>query len=122
MILVELDSRARADGRTSSDATRALSSGQSESSSASSTGRVMGGWFAIWDAYRRCLRKRNVDVDVPRRLHKLLASSGDFENIVSEEISVPIGFFPKGTEHAQNLFSFVPSLLRTEATCSSLRA
>jgi len=55
------------------------------------------GWCALWDVYRTCLKTRNIDVDVPKRLKKQLSATGSFSQVIEEVINLPIGFFPKGT-------------------------
>jgi hypothetical protein len=85
LILIEFELHPRADGKTASELSR--------------TGHASGlpGWFALWDVYMGCLRERHIDVDVPKRLKKLLAASGEFHKIVTDDVNIPIGFFPKGT-------------------------
>ncbi|KIJ16935.1 hypothetical protein PAXINDRAFT_168378 [Paxillus involutus ATCC 200175] len=83
VILIEPDSEPIADGKTATELTR---SGQPSG---------MRGWFALWEAYRQCLRDKGIDVAVPPELPSLVAATGDFEDVVSQEGNIPIGFWPK---------------------------
>lgn len=84
VILIEPDSEPVADGKSATELTR---SGQPSG---------MRGWFTLWEAYRKCLRDLGVDVNVPPELANLVAMTGVFDKIVSQEGNVPIGFWPKG--------------------------
>jgi hypothetical protein len=86
VILIEPDSEPIADGKSASHFTR---SGQPSG---------MRGWFALWESYRKCLRDKGVDVGVPLELSNLVASTGAFDRIVSQEGNIPIGFWPKGID------------------------
>ncbi|EIW85136.1 S-adenosyl-L-methionine-dependent methyltransferase [Coniophora puteana RWD-64-598 SS2] len=83
VILIEPDTEPLADGKSASELRR--------------TGQPSGmrGWFTLWEEYRQCLREKGIDVDVPPQLANLLASTGAFEQIVSQEGNIPIGFWPK---------------------------
>ncbi|KAH0827166.1 hypothetical protein J3R83DRAFT_4857 [Lanmaoa asiatica] len=83
VILIEPDSEPIADGKNATELTR---SGQPSG---------MRGWFALWEAYRKCLRDQGIDVNVPPELANLVATTGVFDNIVSQEGNIPIGFWPK---------------------------
>ncbi|KIK96226.1 hypothetical protein PAXRUDRAFT_826169 [Paxillus rubicundulus Ve08.2h10] len=83
VILIEPDSEPIADGKTATELTR---SGQPSG---------MRGWFALWEAYRQCLRDKGIDVTVPPELSTLVAATGDFEGIGSQTGNIPIGFWPK---------------------------
>jgi hypothetical protein len=54
------------------------------------------GLFALWAAYRKCLTIKGVDVEVPARLQKLVSATGAFQKVCSQDLVVPIGFWPKG--------------------------
>ena len=84
VILIEADSEPIADGKSATELTR---SGQPSG---------MPGWFALWEAYRQCLRDKGVDVNVPPELENLVTTTGAFDKIVSQEGNIPIGFWPKG--------------------------
>jgi len=83
MILIEPDSEPIADGKSATQLTR--------------SGQPLGmrGWFALWEAYRQCLRDKGVDVNVPPELANLVTATGEFDNIVPQEGNIPIGFWPK---------------------------
>ncbi|KAF8136589.1 S-adenosyl-L-methionine-dependent methyltransferase [Boletus edulis] len=83
VILIEPDSEPIADGKSATELTRC---GQPSG---------MRGWFALWEAYRQCLRDKGVDVNVPPELANLVATTGAFDKIVSQEGNIPIGFWPK---------------------------
>lgn len=68
------------------------------------------GWHAFWDQYRRCLAGHGVDTSVPTRLPSLLADTGAFDNIVAQEVAIPIGFWPKGAPFC---------VLASSCSCSS---
>ncbi|KAF8625789.1 hypothetical protein AX15_005177 [Amanita polypyramis BW_CC] len=53
------------------------------------------GWCTLWKLYRECLRRQGVDVTVPQRLSELLSATQAFENIVTHEGHVPVGFWPQ---------------------------
>ncbi|KAF9535292.1 S-adenosyl-L-methionine-dependent methyltransferase [Crepidotus variabilis] len=55
----------------------------------------MHGWITLWDTYRKCLRRQNIDVTVPERLSELLSEAGAFESVIIREGNVPVGFWPK---------------------------
>lgn len=82
--MIEVDSEPVADGKTATELTR---SGQPSG---------MRGWFALWEAYRQCLRDKGVDVRVPPELANLVAATGAFDKIVSQEGNIPIGHWPRG--------------------------
>ncbi|TFK76384.1 S-adenosyl-L-methionine-dependent methyltransferase [Pluteus cervinus] len=52
------------------------------------------GWETLWETYRTCLRRHGIDVTVPERLADLLAEAGEFEDIVTSEGNIPVGFWP----------------------------
>ena len=54
------------------------------------------GWHAFWEQYRRCLTGNGIDTTVPTRLPSLLAATGAFDDIVAQEATIPVGFWPKG--------------------------
>ena len=54
------------------------------------------GWHAFWEQYRRCLTGNGIDTTVPTRLPGLLAATGAFDDIVAQEATIPVGFWPKG--------------------------
>lgn len=54
------------------------------------------GWHAFWEQYRRCLVGNHIDTTVPTRLGSLLQATGAFDDIVAQEATVPVGFWPKG--------------------------
>ena len=56
----------------------------------------MQGWFRLWDTYRNCLRRHNIDVTIPERLSDLLTEAGGFESVIVREGNVPVGFWPQG--------------------------
>ncbi|KAF9013873.1 S-adenosyl-L-methionine-dependent methyltransferase [Cyathus striatus] len=56
---------------------------------------ILTGWSAFWKMYRGCLERQGIDVTVPQRLHELVATTGEFENIVVREGNIPVGFWPK---------------------------
>ena len=84
VILIEPDSEPIADGKSATELTR----------SAQPSG--MRGWFALWEAYRQCLRDKGIDVNVPPELAHLVAATGAFDKIVAQEGNLPIGHWPKG--------------------------
>lgn len=84
VILIEPDSEPIADGKTATELTR---SGQPSG---------MRGWFALWEAYRRCLREKAIDVSVPPQLASLVSATGAFDKVVTQEGHIPIGHWPKG--------------------------
>jgi len=53
------------------------------------------GWHSFWEQYRRCLSGNGIDTTVPTRLGQLLEASGAFNDIVSKEATIPVGFWPK---------------------------
>lgn len=83
VILIEPDWEPVADGKTATDLTR---SGQPSG---------MRGWFALWEAYRRCLTDKGIDMATPRQLSSLLTNTRAFDRIVTQEGNIPIGFWPK---------------------------
>ncbi|KAG1827210.1 S-adenosyl-L-methionine-dependent methyltransferase [Suillus subaureus] len=83
VILIEPDTEPIADEKSASHFTR---SGQPSG---------MRGWFTLWENYRRCLRNKGIDVNIPPELSNLVASTGAFDRIVSQEGNIPIGFWPK---------------------------
>lgn len=54
------------------------------------------GWHAFWEQYRRCLAGNGIDTSVPTRLGSLLNATEAFTSVVSQEATVPVGFWPKG--------------------------
>jgi ubiquinone/menaquinone biosynthesis C-methylase UbiE len=84
VILIEPDTEPIADEKSASHFTR---SGQPSG---------MRGWFTLWETYRKCLRDKGIDVNIPPELSNLVASTGAFDRIVSQEGNIPIGFWPKG--------------------------
>ncbi|PFH54301.1 hypothetical protein AMATHDRAFT_135556 [Amanita thiersii Skay4041] len=54
------------------------------------------GWFTLWNTYKGCLRLKGVDVTVPQQLSELLAMTQAFEDIVTHDGNVPVGFWPQG--------------------------
>jgi hypothetical protein len=63
----------------------------------------MSGWRTLWDTYRACLNRLQVDSSVPRSLSDLLVSIGTFENIIHRSNPVPVGFWPQGNSRQNNL-------------------
>lgn len=51
---------------------------------------------AFWEQYRRCLTGNGIDTTIPTRLSQLLEASGAFNDIVSKQATIPIGFWPDG--------------------------
>ena len=62
------------------------------------------GWHAFWEQYRRCLAGNHIDTTVPTRLGALLRATGAFEDIVAQEATLPVGFWPKGGTDPQNFY------------------
>lgn len=81
ILLIEPDLVPRIDGRTASDG-----SGDSD----------LHGWLTFWETYRACLRSREIDTTVPLRLVDILAATQAFENIVTRDCDIPVGFWPSG--------------------------
>lgn len=54
------------------------------------------GWLTFWETYRNCLRSKGIDPTVPQHLVNLLAATEAFENIVTRDCDVPVGFWPGG--------------------------
>lgn len=79
ILLIEPDLVPRIDGRTASDG-----SGDSD----------LHGWLTFWETYRACLRSREIDTTVPLRLVDILAATQAFENIVTRDCDIPVGFWP----------------------------
>lgn len=65
------------------------------------------GWHAFWEQYRRCLTGNGIDTTVPTRLPGLLSATGAFDDIVAQEATIPVGFWPKGADAFY--FSLLPS-------------
>lgn len=90
VLLVELDSQPVADGKRAPEG----------APGAGAPGFASGapGWFAVWDAYRRALITRGIDVAVPRRLGQLIWATRayDMSKTFAHEADIPIGFHPKG--------------------------
>lgn len=61
-----------------------------------SSGASGSGWVAIWDAYRKSLKGKGINVRTPERLRKFLQSADLFDNITSQQADVPVGFWAKG--------------------------
>jgi hypothetical protein len=61
------------------------------------------GWLTLWETYRACLRGQGIDTTVPRRLVDLLTATQAFENIVTQDCDVPVGFWPGGKRLALKL-------------------
>lgn len=57
------------------------------------------GWQAFWGQYRRCLQENRIDTTVPTRLGSLLRATDAFEEIVAQEATLPVGFWPRGAVH-----------------------
>ena len=53
------------------------------------------GWHAFWEQYRRCLTGNGIDTTVPTRLPSLLSATGAFDDVVAQEATIPVGFWPK---------------------------
>ncbi|KAL5489878.1 hypothetical protein ACEPAI_4710 [Sanghuangporus weigelae] len=53
------------------------------------------GWHAFWEQYRRCLQGNHIDTTVPTRLGALVRVTDAFEEIVAQEATLPVGFWPK---------------------------
>lgn len=68
------------------------------------------GWHAFWEQYRRCLVGNHIDTTVPTRLGSLLQATGAFDDIVAQEATVPVGFWPKGARLLYLLFSFTSAI------------
>jgi len=56
---------------------------------------ILDGWNTLWRMYRECLRRQGIDVMVPQRLHELLAATQAFEDIVTHDGNIPVGFWPE---------------------------
>lgn len=69
------------------------------------------GWHAFWEQYRRCLVGNHIDTTVPTRLGSLLQATGAFDDIVAQEATVPVGFWPKGAG-LMSFFFFCSALMR----------
>ncbi|KII84471.1 hypothetical protein PLICRDRAFT_118008 [Plicaturopsis crispa FD-325 SS-3] len=82
VLLVELELEAMADGRMASEF-------QGYSG--------LSGWFSLWEAYQYCLKRRGIDVNVPKKLGRLLEEAASFRNITVRVDSVPIGFWPRNS-------------------------
>jgi SAM-dependent methyltransferase len=54
------------------------------------------GWLTFWETYRACLKSRGIDPTVPQRLVDLVSTTDAFENIVTQNCDVPVGFWPTG--------------------------
>jgi len=52
------------------------------------------GWLTFWETYRACLKSRGIDPTVPQRLVDLVSATDAFENIVTQNCDVPVGFWP----------------------------
>ncbi|KAF8636569.1 hypothetical protein AX17_003380 [Amanita inopinata Kibby_2008] len=55
----------------------------------------LSGWFTLWRTYRACLRQQGIDPSVPERLSELLAATQAFENVVTHDGNIPVGFWPQ---------------------------
>ncbi|KZT26525.1 S-adenosyl-L-methionine-dependent methyltransferase [Neolentinus lepideus HHB14362 ss-1] len=53
------------------------------------------GWFALWEAYRTCLQKKGIDVNVPSHLGAIIRQTEAYDQIRVQEATIPIGFWPK---------------------------
>ncbi|KAJ7668584.1 S-adenosyl-L-methionine-dependent methyltransferase [Mycena polygramma] len=80
IILIELDLRQYANGRPEIEYT---------------FGSGPRGWFTLWETYRSSLVLLEVDVTVPQRFKQLLEATEMFENIVIQELVIPVGFYPE---------------------------
>lgn len=85
VILIEADTEPMADGKFASEI------------ACSGHASGMPGWFTLWDEYRRCLRKRGIDITAPARIQRLLQATNLFGNIITQQADIPIGFWPKGS-------------------------
>lgn len=56
---------------------------------------ILHGWYTLWRTHRECLRRQGIDVTVPQRLPGLLAATQAFENIVTHDGNIPVGFWPQ---------------------------
>ncbi|THH04810.1 hypothetical protein EW145_g5248 [Phellinidium pouzarii] len=54
------------------------------------------GWHAFWEQFRRCLAGNHIDTTVPTRLGSLMRATVAFDDIVAQEATVPVAFWPKG--------------------------
>lgn len=54
------------------------------------------GWFTLWETYRACLGRKDIDVTVPERLAELLIATNAFENVIVQDGNIPVGFWPSG--------------------------
>jgi SAM-dependent methyltransferase len=61
------------------------------------------GWLTFWETYRACLKSRGIDSTVPQRLVDLVSATDAFENIVTQDCDVPVGFWPTGECTVPNL-------------------
>jgi SAM-dependent methyltransferase len=66
------------------------------------------GWHAFWEQYRRCLTGNGIDTTVPTRLPSLLAATGAFDDVVAQEATIPVGFWPKGACLTDAFFPLPP--------------
>jgi hypothetical protein len=53
-------------------------------------------WQTFWDTFRYCLAQKGVDPDIPQKLQNIVQNNRMFENVVTRQIDVPVGFWPKG--------------------------
>lgn len=97
LILIEPDSQPVVDGQLVGipphDALGAITSSGKRPQTSYASGAP--GWFALWEAYRNCLTRKGVDVNVPSHLGAIIRQTGAYEKIRVQEASIPIGFWPK---------------------------
>jgi hypothetical protein len=72
------------------------------------------GWCTFWETYRACLKSQGIDPTVPRRLVDILAATQAFENIVTRDCEVPVGFWPGGKCLAHKLIRRVLRISRAD--------
>ncbi|KAE9409660.1 S-adenosyl-L-methionine-dependent methyltransferase [Gymnopus androsaceus JB14] len=53
-------------------------------------------WSTFWETYRSCLTRQGIDITVPQRLTEMLNATGAFENVITRDGNIPVGFWPKG--------------------------
>lgn len=59
-------------------------------------GSGLRGWCTLWETYRACLGRKDIDVTVPERLAELLIATKAFENVIVQDGNIPVGFWPSG--------------------------
>ena len=75
---------------------------------------ILDGWNTLWRMYRECLRRQGIDVTVPQRLQELLAATQAFENVVTHDGNIPVGFWPEGNFDVVIKLSVKHSLVEDE--------